>query len=161
MVGHATAITPVLPVPLTGPAYFVSHGGEAFPSLIVVLQGEGVTVDVVGTTFISKAGITSSTFKSVPDVPIGSFELVLLKGPFSALAANGNPCKTALKMPTEFVAQNGAELSQQTKIAVTGCPKAKKAKHKTKAKHKPKGKSSHKSETRRKGNGSPKGGGSH
>ena len=48
LVGHATAITPVLPVPLNGPAYFVSHGGEAFPSLIVVLQGYGVTVDLVG-----------------------------------------------------------------------------------------------------------------
>ena len=70
VVGHATAITPVLPVPLSGPAYFVSHGGEAFPSLIVVLQGYGVTVDLVGSTFISKPGITSSTFKQVPDVPI-------------------------------------------------------------------------------------------
>jgi hypothetical protein len=140
VVGHATAITPVLPVPLTGPAYFVSHGGEAFPSLIVVLQGEGVTVDVVGTTFISRKGITSSTFKSVPDVPIASFELVLPKGPFSALAANGNICKTGLKMPTEFVAQNGAELSQATKIAVTGCPKAQKTRAKHRAKHRAKAK---------------------
>jgi hypothetical protein len=149
VVGHATAITPVLPVPLTGPAYFVSHGGEAFPSLIIVLQGYGVTVDVVGTTFISKAGITSSTFKSVPDVPIGSFELVLPKGPFSALAANGNICKAGLTMPTEFVAQNGAELSQATKIAVTGCPKAKKAKakHRARAKHKTKGKAGTKHKT--------------
>jgi hypothetical protein len=35
-------------------------------------------------------------------------------------------------MPTEFVAQNGAVLDQTTKIAVTGCPKAKKAGHKRK-----------------------------
>jgi hypothetical protein len=133
-VGHATAITPVLPVPLAGPAYFVSHGNEAFPSLIVVLQGYGVTVDLVGTTFISKAGITSSTFKQVPDVPIQSFELVLPEGPFSALAANGNLCKSALSMPTEFTGQNGAFLKQSTKMTVTGCPKAKKAtaKHKKK-----------------------------
>jgi uncharacterized repeat protein (TIGR01451 family) len=134
MVGHATALTPVLPVPLTGPAYFVSHGGEAFPSLIVVLQGYGTTVDLVGSTFISKTGITSSTFKQVPDVPISSFELVLPEGPYSALAANGNLCRAkSLTIPTEFVAQNGAELHQSTKIAVTGCPKAKKAtKKKTK-----------------------------
>jgi hypothetical protein len=45
--GHAKAITTIIPVPLEGPAYFVSHGGEAFPSLIVVLQGYGVTAGTV------------------------------------------------------------------------------------------------------------------
>jgi hypothetical protein len=132
VVGHATVITPILPVPLTGPAYFVSHGGEAFPSLIVVLQGYGVTVDLVGTTFISKKGITSSTFKSTPDVPFDSFDLNLPEGPFSALAANGHLCKSSLVMPTEFVAQNGAEMQQRTKISVTGCSKAKKDKRASK-----------------------------
>jgi hypothetical protein len=136
IVGHAKAITPLLPVPLEGPAYFVSHGGEAFPSLIVVLQGDGVTVDLVGSTFINKAGITSSTFKTVPDAPVGSFELTLPQGQFSALAANGNLCKDKLAMPTEFVAQNGAEIHQTTKISVTGCPKGKHARKSSK--HKPK-----------------------
>jgi hypothetical protein len=128
VVGHAKAITPIIPVPLEGPAYFVSHGGEAFPSLIVVLQGYGVTVDLVGTTFISKHGITSSTFKTVPDVPVGSFELALPQGQFSALTATGKLCGDAkLAMPTEFVAQNGAEIHRSTKIAVTGCTKARHA----------------------------------
>jgi hypothetical protein len=128
LIGTAKAVTPVLPVALEGPAYFVSHGGEAFPSLIVVLQGYGTTVDLVGTTFISKAGITSSTFKTVPDVPVGTFELTLPEGKYSALAANGNLCTSKLAMPTAFLAQNGAEIHESTKIAVTGCPKAKKAK---------------------------------
>ncbi len=35
-------------------------------------------------------------------------------------------------MPTEFVGQNGALIKTTTKIAVTDCPKAKKAKQKTK-----------------------------
>jgi hypothetical protein len=125
VVGHATAVTPILPVPLEGPAYFVSHGGEAFPSLIIVLQGYGVTVDLVGTTFISHAGITSSTFKQVPDVPIGSFALTLPQGKYSALAANGNLCTSKLTMPTAFVGQNGAEIHESTAIGVTGCAKAK------------------------------------
>src|SRR5262249_15689174 len=59
VVGHAKAITPLVPVPLEGPAYFVSNGGQAFPNLIVVLQGYGVRIDLVGDTFISKKGITS------------------------------------------------------------------------------------------------------
>ncbi len=123
VVGHAKAITPILPVPLEGPAYFVSHGGEAFPSLIVVLQGYGVTVDLVGSTFISKRGITSSTFKTVPDVPVGSFELTLPEGPFSALAAHGSLCKSNLVMPTEFVSQDRVVIRRDTTIKVGGCPK--------------------------------------
>jgi Domain of unknown function DUF11 len=128
IIGHAKAVTPLLPVALEGPAIFVSHGGEAFPSLIMVLQGSGVTLDLVGTTFISKTGITSSTFKTVPDAPVGSFELKLPQGKFSALAANGNLCKSKLTMPTEFLAQNGAKINESTKITVTGCAKAHKAK---------------------------------
>jgi hypothetical protein len=145
VIGHATATTPILPVPLSGPAYFVSHGGEAFPSLIVVLQGYGVTVQLVGTTFISKAGITSSTFKTVPDAPVGTFELNLPAGPYSALTGLGNLCKAkTLSMPTEFVGQNGAEIHTTTKIAVTGCPKAKQKVKKAKEK-----KSRHKSKPKR------------
>ena len=137
IVGHAKAITPVLPVPIEGPAYFVSHAGEEFPSLIAVLQGYGVTVDLVGSTFINnKTNITSSTFKNVPDVPIASFELSLPQGKYSALAANGNLCKSKLVMPTAFTGQDGAVLHQSTPIAVTGCPKAKKVKKaKAKSKH--------------------------
>jgi NHL repeat len=125
VIGHVKVLTPVLPVPLEGPAYFVSHGGEAFPSLIFVLQGYGVTLDVVSTTFINKAGITSGTLKALPDAPFTSFELTLPEGPHSALAANGKLCGKNLVMPTEFIAQNGAEIHQRTPIAVTGCAKAK------------------------------------
>jgi hypothetical protein len=129
IVGHATASTPVLPVSLSGPAYFVSHGGEQFPDLIIVLSGYGTTVHLVGSTFINKAGITSSTFKTIPDVPVGTFELTLPQGKYSALAANGNLCTTTkLAMPTSFIAQNGAEIHTSTPIVPTGCAKkAKKA----------------------------------
>jgi hypothetical protein len=125
LVGYARATTPILPVQLSGPAYFVSHGGEAFPSLVVVLQGYGVRVDLVGATFISKKGITSSTFGAVPDVPVTSFELALPEGPYSALAANGDLCSKKLVMPTEMVGQDGAVIKQSTPVGVTGCKKIK------------------------------------
>ena len=48
-------------------------------------------------------------------------------------ASNGNLCASKLAMPTAFVAQNGAEIHESTKIAVRGCPKPE-AKEKRKAK---------------------------
>ena len=90
-----------------------------------MLQGDNVTIDLVGTTFISKAGVTSTTFKTVPDAPFSTFALTLPEGPYSALAANGNLCTQKLTMPTEFIAQNGAAILQQTKVAVTGCKASK------------------------------------
>ena len=92
-----------------------------------MLEGYGARVDLIGETFINKAGITSSTFTNVPDVPVTSFELVLPEGPRSALAANGNLCKQTLLMPVSFIAQDGAQLKEDAKVQVTGCAKAAKA----------------------------------
>jgi hypothetical protein len=124
IVGTASATTPVLPVPVKGDVYLVSHAGEAFPNLVMVLQGYGVTVDLTGTTLIKK-GITSNTFASVPDVPVSSFELTFPQGKYSILSGYGNFCKTKLEMPSAFVAQNGVETHETPTIAVTGCPKPK------------------------------------
>src|SRR5262249_32709179 len=104
VVGVATVHTPVLPEPLSGPATLVSHGGAAFPDLDILLQGDnGVSVILVGNTNI-KGGITTSSFASIPDVPVSSFTLDLPTGPHSALAAFGDFCKTKLAMPTTLTA---------------------------------------------------------
>jgi hypothetical protein len=119
-VGSATVKTPVLPDKLSGVAYLVSHGGAAFPDLDLVLDGDGVQVVLVGNTQI-KNGITSSTFASIPDVPVSSFALNLPIGPHSVLAAHGNLCVLKLSMPTTIVAQSGAQIKQRTRISVSGC----------------------------------------
>jgi hypothetical protein len=125
VVGHVRVLTPVLPVPLEGPAYFVSNGGEAFPNLVFLLQGDNVNIETVSDTFISKAGITTGSLKTVPDAPFTSFELTLPSGPDSVFTGLGNLCTQKLAMPTAIVAQNGLEIHQTTNIAVTGCPKTK------------------------------------
>jgi hypothetical protein len=160
VIGHAKAVVPNIPVPLEGPVYFVSNGGEAFPNLVMVLQGYGVTIQLVGDTLI-KNGVTNTTFNTVPDNPVTSFEINLPEGKFSALAANGNLCKptvtktvekkvkvkvkghertltrkvkeqvsTTLTIPSDYIAQNGATYNYKAPISVTECAKAKPAKKK-------------------------------
>jgi hypothetical protein len=121
-VGSVTVSTPVLPGVLSGPAYLISHGGQEFPDLDLVLQGDGVEVVLVGHTHISHTGITTSTFEDLPDVPISSVTVDLPMGPNSALATDGRLCHASLLAPTTLIGQNGAKITQTTKIAATGCP---------------------------------------
>jgi NHL repeat len=131
VIGAGTAHTPLLNVPLTGPAYLVSHGGAAFPDVEFLLQGEGVHITLDGKTDIKK-GITYSHFETVPDAPISSFETVFPQGPGSIFGANVpqnanySLCGQNLAIPTTLTGQNGAIVNQSTKLAITGCAKAKK-----------------------------------
>jgi len=119
-VGSTVVATPVLSGKLTGPAYLVSHGGAGFPDLDLLLEDRGVRVIVVGNTNIRR-GVTTSTFATIPDVPVSSFTLDLPAGPYSALAASGSLCAKPLIMPTTITGQNGARIKQNTRLAVAGC----------------------------------------
>lgn len=119
-VGTATAITPLLPVKMSGHAFYVSHGGEKFPDLDIVLEGDGVRAILVGNTKITK-GVTTTNFASTPDVPVTSLTLDLPVGPHSALGAFERLCRPTLYMPTVITAQNGARVTQRTLVSPTGC----------------------------------------
>jgi hypothetical protein len=122
-VGTATAVTPTLPGGMKGPAFLVSHSNESFPSLELVLEGDGVRVIVEGKTNIKK-GITTTNFETVPDVPVSSITVNLPLGPHSALATERlttNLCTAKLVMPTVITGQNGKQVKQNTTIAPTGC----------------------------------------
>jgi hypothetical protein len=132
LVGRVAAVTPILRHALVGPAYAVSHGLAALPDVAVVLQGEGVTLILDGGTQIKK-GTTSSTWSTLPDTPLSTFDLVLTPGPYSLLAANlparakRSMCRQRLLMPTTITGQNGAVKRQTTRIAVSGCATARRA----------------------------------
>jgi hypothetical protein len=119
----ATAVvhTPLLPDPLSGPVYFVSHGGAAFPDTEIILQGDNVKLVLDGHTQITK-GVTYSRFESVPDAPFTSFEFNAPEGPYSIFGASGNLCQSEVRMPTTLVAQNGAVINQSTLVEPEGCP---------------------------------------
>jgi hypothetical protein len=67
-------------------------------------------VILVGATYISPAGVTSTTFNAIPDNPVTSFELTLPTGKFSALGTNKNLCD-----PTKAVT-----VKKRVKIKVHG-----------------------------------------
>ncbi len=125
-IGSAIVHTPVLESSLSGPAYLVSHGNAAWPDVEFVLQGEGITLVLDGQTQI-KGGVTTSSFNSVPDAPVSSFEAILPEGPHSALttalpaSAKYSLCGQKLIVPTTLTGQNGAVIKQSTKVSVTGC----------------------------------------
>ncbi len=120
IVGTGTAHTPVLKSPLTGPIYLVSHGNAAFPDAEFVLQGEGIKLVLDGKTDIEK-GITISSFESVPDAPVESFEVSLPRSTKSAFSGYGNLCTENPVMPTVFTGQNGTVVKSVTPVKVTGC----------------------------------------
>jgi hypothetical protein len=146
-IGHAVVHTQLLPVPLEGPVFFVSHGGAKFPDAVLHLKGYGVTFDLIGETLI-KNGVTSATFRNTPDVPFESIEVTVPTGKYSEFGVNlphesYNFCGQHLKLPTHFKASNGLEVNQETAVAVTGCKRltrAQKLAAALKACHKKRGK---------------------
>jgi hypothetical protein len=152
-IGTAVAHTPVLTAPLTGPAYLVSHGGAAFPDVEFILQGEGITIELDGKTDIKKGVTFSrfETVPDAPissfetSLPEGPHSVLAANRNLCALTKTVTVTKHVtrrvhgrvlhstkkvkqsvaqpLLMPTMITGQNGAQLTQTTKIAVTGCAK--------------------------------------
>jgi hypothetical protein len=151
-VGTASATTPILDIPLSGPVYAVSGSG-GLPKLAVILHGPPqmpIKLVIRGITDTVGARIRN-TFPLVPDAPVTDFALTLNGGPAGYLVNNTNVCgsakgkskkakkkanrlrKTNLTANASYTAQDGDTLSQRVPIAAQ-CPKAKKnnrhAKHK-------------------------------
>jgi hypothetical protein len=135
-VGTATVHTPILRQPLTGPTYLVSYGNAKFPSVVFVLQGEGVKIEVVGESFISEKGVLKVTFNSVPDAPFSTFETELPSGQFSQFTsinsvtrATASQCGENMLVSVTMTGQNGAQVSETPKMNVEGCKPSVKITH--------------------------------
>jgi hypothetical protein len=127
-IGEAVVHTQLLPEPLKGPIYFVSYGSAKFPDAVILLSGDNVNVRLTSETFI-KSDVTSVTLPEIPGVPIESAEFNLPTGEYSEFGTNLGSgkydfCGQKLTVPTEFKAQNGLEIHQETAVTVTGCTPA-------------------------------------
>jgi hypothetical protein len=134
VIGHADVDTPILPSPLNGPAYLVSVGGGsgraaarrgigALPDVVLVLQADGVRIDLTGSLYVSANDVTSAIFASIPDVPIRSLQLTLPEGRRSILSAGAGLCmrRARLKIESVLGGQNGASARRSFRVAVSGC----------------------------------------
>ena len=119
-VGRAVLHTPLLPVAMQGPVVRLSRPGQSAPGFGVVLHGYGITRELLAETSTSR-GLASIQFTSLPDEPLGSLELTLAQGATSALLPTASPCTATLTVPSILIAENDAELRQNTPLSLAGC----------------------------------------
>jgi hypothetical protein len=118
-VGTATAVTPLLATPLTGPVRLVENPG-GLPKVVVYLNGT-INVRLVGDVALTGTS-TTTTFSGIPDVPLSSFELAFTGGSGGQLSASGDLCTTATTLSGEFASHSGKTVNVTTPAKVQGCP---------------------------------------
>ncbi len=133
LLGHATAITPLLSEPLEGNVYLRSNGGERkLPDLVAALHSKDIDIDLVG--FIdslhkkgSEVSRIRNTFAAVPDAPVEKFTLELFGGKRGLLINSAPLCKGTHRAISEFTGQNG-KIYDTEPVVEARCPKKHKGK---------------------------------
>ena len=120
--GNATATTPLLDQPLSGPVYLRSSSNK-LPDLVADLNGQ-IEVALDGKVDTGKGGGIRNTFQVVPDAPVSKFVLSMQGGSKGLLVNSENICSHTQKALAHFVAQNG-KVSDTTPLISNSCPKKK------------------------------------
>ena len=130
ILGKATAYSPLLDQPLSGPVYFRSNGGEReLPDLVADLNGQ-IHVTLVG--FIDSVPIDKESsmvrtrFQNVPDAPVSKFVLKLKGGSKGLIENSENLCSFTPKAKVQMTGQNGKPNNFAAKIATSCGKKSKK-----------------------------------
>ncbi len=125
--GTATAVTPLLDAPLTGPVYLRSNGNERpLPDLVAVLNGRGIEVEVLGKIDSFKGGLRAN-FDVLPDAPVTKFTMALLGGDHALVVNATNLCAHPQVATAKFTGQDNAVAKFQVPLGVK-CGKQKKSK---------------------------------
>jgi hypothetical protein len=120
MIGNATAETPILGQPLSGPV-FLRSSNHQLPDLVVSLKGQ-VDLELVGTIDTTRNGGLRTTFESAPDAPVTRFELNLVGGKKGLLINSVNLCKAPQKANLNLLGQNAKRMKRQVTLE-TSCGK--------------------------------------
>jgi hypothetical protein len=137
IIGSATAHTPLLNRPLTGPVYFVKNVRihprtgrpiRTLPTLLIPLRGE-IAIDLRANTDVERGtNKLVNTFPLVPDAPISRFQLNLKGGRNGVIVVTHNKdvCRGRQVTEVDLDGQNGRRRDTNLRMA-TPCPKKRKA----------------------------------
>ena len=117
--GTATATTPLLDKPLSGPVYLRSSN-HPLPDLVASLHG-AIDVDLSGRIDSVKGGIRAS-FETVPDAPVSRFVLSMKGGRKGLLVNSRNLCAGENRAKVLIDAQNG-KTADQGPVVQNSCGK--------------------------------------
>jgi hypothetical protein len=115
--GSATAVSPLLGDPLSGPVYLRS-GSHKLPDLVVQLNGQ-VDISLLGRIDSTKGGGLRTSFETVPDVPVTRFVLSLEGGKKGLLQNSSNLCKSPGRAKIRMTGQNGMVSVSKRKLQVS------------------------------------------
>jgi hypothetical protein len=130
--GHAVAKTPLLDEELKGPVYLRSSDNK-LPDLVADLHGI-IDVEVSGRIDSIRGGIRT-TFESIPDAPVESFEIIVQGGRKGVLVNSRDICARTYRLNAEFSAQNGKTRTLRPKLQANCKGKASKAKRAKRSAH--------------------------
>jgi hypothetical protein len=131
IVGTATARTPILDRPLSGPVYFVKNiridaksGRQirTLPKLVIPLTGEnGLKLTLTGTSAVEDDQLVT-TFDTIPDAPVSDFALNIDGGAHGILTVSGTDvCKATQIAEQQIQGQNGKTANANITIQTPAC----------------------------------------
>jgi hypothetical protein len=109
--GRASAVTPLLDVPLRGPVYLRSSDNP-LPDLVAALRGPDwlpIEIELAGRTDSVRGGLRN-TFDLVPDAPVTKFTLELFGGKKGLVVNSENLCERKQRATVRLTAQSGRRL---------------------------------------------------
>jgi hypothetical protein len=122
--GKASAITPLLAEPLTGPVFLRANGGERdLPDLVVALSNSQVDFNLIGHVD-SVDGRLRNTFAASPDAPVTSFDLEMAGGQKGLFVNSRDLCARKYRALAGFSGQNGKSHTAKPVVKVK-CKKGK------------------------------------
>jgi hypothetical protein len=132
VLGTAEATTPLLDAPLKGTAYLRSSTNK-LPDLAITLNGQ-VDLVLVGRVD-SIGGRLRTTFETVPDAPVSSFQLHLEGGRTGLLQNTENLCGSHKKAMVRMTGQNEASVERKAPLQVSCGANARRSKHRRHRRH--------------------------